>query len=43
MSIQYSSIYVQDSGIGVVDKAEDLYAMGISMWEIYTGQIPLLT
>jgi len=41
MSIQYSSPFMcKIVELVSLTKAEDLYAMGISMWEIYTGQIP---
>ena len=41
MSIRYSSPFIcRTIPLVPLTKAEDLYAAGISMWEIYTGRIP---
>jgi serine/threonine protein kinase len=41
MTIQYSSPFIcRTIPLVPLTKAEDLYAAGISMWEIYTGRVP---
>jgi len=41
MSVRYSSPFIsRTTPLVSLSKAEDIYATGISIWEIYTGRIP---